>query len=238
MKTIHDIISEIVNREGKFVNNPKDKGKATKYGITIETLSAWRGKPCTVDDVKNLTIAEAKEIYLKRYSTYSGIENGLLLEQMIDAGVNHGVTRSKKLLQSAVKVVPDGIIGKQTKAAIDSNGPIQVCVRFLAVRARYYGDILIKDHTQWTFAAGWFNRYAEMVEQLARQVKPFQKDRLEVLSRLGRQYANKLDLNKNKHGKALWPQSGHWFKSLAAIVDKCAEDIEDEIIDRTSHTNS
>ena len=34
MQSIHEIASDIVAREGGFVNDPDDPGGATKYGVT------------------------------------------------------------------------------------------------------------------------------------------------------------------------------------------------------------
>ena len=56
----------IAKWEGGFVDHPKDPGGATNMGITHHTLSSWRGKPVTVHDVRNLTEAEAKEIFLRQ----------------------------------------------------------------------------------------------------------------------------------------------------------------------------
>jgi len=60
------IIAEIIQREGGFSDRTADRGGATNFGITIQTLAAWRKKPVTVDDVKKLTPAEATEIYRAR----------------------------------------------------------------------------------------------------------------------------------------------------------------------------
>ena len=58
MHDIEEMTAEIVRREDGFVNDPDDPGGATKYGVTIHTLCALRGR-ATVDDVKALTEAEA-----------------------------------------------------------------------------------------------------------------------------------------------------------------------------------
>jgi len=66
MHDIEEMTAEIVRREGGFVNDPDDPGGATKYGVTIHTLRALRGR-ATVDDVKALTEAEAVEIFKGQY---------------------------------------------------------------------------------------------------------------------------------------------------------------------------
>lgn len=170
MKSIDQLVHEIVNREGGFVNNSSDKGGATKYGITKTVLSAWRKKPVTVQDVKNLSIEEAGDIYKKKYITdpgYLPLGDAALIEQMIDAGVNHGVGMSVKLLQRALKVEEDGSIGPGTLAAYKKLPPAKVVVLFMAKRAKYYGAILANNPSQRTFGGGWFNRYGEMMEKYA-----------------------------------------------------------------------
>jgi lysozyme family protein len=62
MHDIEEMTAEIVRREGGFVNDPDDPGGATKYGVTIHTLRALRGR-ATVDDVKASDEAEAIAIF-------------------------------------------------------------------------------------------------------------------------------------------------------------------------------
>ena len=38
MHDINEIASEIVSREGGYVNDPDDPGGATNYGVTIHTM--------------------------------------------------------------------------------------------------------------------------------------------------------------------------------------------------------
>ena len=52
-----NIQSYVLASEGGYVNHPRDPGKATNMGITIATLSAWRGTKVTNEDVRNLTQA-------------------------------------------------------------------------------------------------------------------------------------------------------------------------------------
>jgi lysozyme family protein len=57
----------LLAHEGGFVNHPKDPGGATNMGITIGTLSAWRGNRVTVEAVRDLTKDEALRIYRRQY---------------------------------------------------------------------------------------------------------------------------------------------------------------------------
>ena len=50
--TTDSLITDIIEREGGFVDHPSDRGKATRFGITLATLSDYRKSSCTVEDVR------------------------------------------------------------------------------------------------------------------------------------------------------------------------------------------
>jgi|GEM_PF-4548155 len=52
MQTVLTLIDRLIDREGGFVDHPADRGGPTKYGITLRTLSKWRGYPCSREDVE------------------------------------------------------------------------------------------------------------------------------------------------------------------------------------------
>jgi lysozyme family protein len=168
--TDEDIITAIIEREGGFVNNVFDHGKATKFGITIGTLSKSRGYECTVADVKNLTMTEARAIYRERYINgpgFSAIANDALRALVVDCGVHHGVEGAVKLIQRACgmpKKEQDGVLGPKTHAALLKLSPHAAYIRLCAARARLFGWIITNDHTQAIFAHGWANRLAEFLD--------------------------------------------------------------------------
>ena len=57
----------ILASEGGFVDDPQDPGGATNLGITLTTLSGWRGRPTTVADVRALTQWDVAPIYQADY---------------------------------------------------------------------------------------------------------------------------------------------------------------------------
>jgi lysozyme family protein len=165
--TPNEIIDGILRREGGYVDQKDDKGGATKFGITHATLAEWRGKPVTVDDVKNLTETEARELYREEYIIrpgFMGIENEAVRALVIDCAVNHGTNRAVKLLQEAARVFTDGIFGPNTRNAVNRMTASVLYRRLCAARVRLYGRIIFRDRSQAAFAAGWCNRVAEFIE--------------------------------------------------------------------------
>lgn len=93
--------------EGGWADHPHDPGGATNKGITFDTFKRWRasrgqGTP-TKDDLRNLTDAEAEQIFYEWYYKASGADQlpwPLNLAQA-DTAVNAGVGRANEMLQKS-----------------------------------------------------------------------------------------------------------------------------------------
>ena len=138
-------------------------GHPTKWGITIEALSKYRGVSCTPQDVHNLTPAEAVEIYQQNYWTNTGAPAlpwpaDFLL---FDAEVNEGHAEAVKHLQNAALVTPDGVLGPNTIASIQQcvtahrDGFIESA---LSYRAKFYADLAASKPVDEQFLHGWLAR--------------------------------------------------------------------------------
>lgn len=174
MSYIDYVVKGIIQREGGYCNRAADRGGPTNWGITQETLSGWRGRPVSIQEVKDLSKEEAAKIYKELYirtPKYDQLGDDALVEQLIDAGVNHGTKRARILLQRALKVAEDGIIGPATVAAAKALKPHQVFCRFMAVRLVYYSDCVAAKENQVENAAGWANRMAIMIRTYCRAVQ-------------------------------------------------------------------
>lgn len=165
--SIDAIIDEIIKREGGFTDHPKDLGGPTKYGITLEILSFWRkGEVVTINDVKKLTVNEAKRIYYAIYVLRPGfhmIKDDDIRALVVDCAVHHGVLRAVKWLQEAAGVDADGIIGPKTISAVNQVHPGVLYCKILEKRAMFFGEIISGDHSQAAFAKGWMRRLAEFI---------------------------------------------------------------------------
>jgi len=159
-------VDGVIQREGGFVDHPSDRGGPTKYGITKATLERVRGRPVSVEEVRNLTRAEAEQIYKDIYIRRPGLnhieDQGLFL-LLFDSAVQHGSRTAVRFLQEVLGVPADGIIGPVTLHALHGRDLSMVYRAVLRERMLFYGRIISRNPSQAVFAAGWMSRLAEFV---------------------------------------------------------------------------
>jgi lysozyme family protein len=155
-ETFGRALSLVLKHEGGYVDHPRDPGGATNRGITLETLSRWRGRKVTKAEVKALTLEEAGAIYRANYwNVVKGDDLPAGLDYAVfDFAVNSGPQRAAKHLQALVGTAVDGVIGPKTLAAACARDPADL-VRKLT-RSRL--DFLTALPTWPTFGRGWRNR--------------------------------------------------------------------------------
>lgn len=158
------LIPFILKWEGGFVNDPDDLGGATNKGITIGTFSEYRkrkGLPApTVQELKNLSEKEWYEIFKTLYWDRwraDEIKNQSVANILVDwvwASGAHGIKRPQTILG----VVPDGIVGKKTIAALNSAHPDRVFEAIKADRAKFIDEICKARPKNEKYRKGWMNR--------------------------------------------------------------------------------
>jgi len=131
MHSVESIATEIVRREGGYVNDPDDPGGATNFGVTIHTMQRL-GVDLTGDgkvdiaDVKTLSREQAVAIYVRHYFEAPRIDllPAPLQASVFDMQVNAGgnavriLQRLMAVFGSALK--DDGVIGPQTAKAVEA----------------------------------------------------------------------------------------------------------------------
>ena len=157
MKTFDEIIEKVLEHEGGYVNDPKDLGGETKYGITK------RFYPDV--DIKNLTIEQAKDIYKSDYWDKNKVESlpQNLWHIYFDMCVNMGKRTAVKVLQRAAvnkgrDIEVDGGLGPMTIGALKG---VELD-RVRAFRVKYYVDLITARPEQEKFYLGWFRRATEV----------------------------------------------------------------------------
>jgi lysozyme family protein len=111
MKSLYSaFIERLIKRyEGGYVNDPHDPGGPTNFGVTLKVLQAYRKRPVSADDVRNMSIATAKEIYAENYAKplgFDALPAGVDCT-VLDYGVNSGIGRSARVLRRVLSL-PDG----------------------------------------------------------------------------------------------------------------------------------
>jgi len=147
-------IERVLTHEGGYVNDPRDNGGETNWGITIAVARAngYQGSMRTMSRV------QAKAIYRKQY--WDAVKADqlpfIIAYQLFDAAVNHGVRRAVMLMQQCVGTTQDGVIGGKTIQAINTRNPQQLALLFNAVRLEFYAGLGDFAH----FGKGWTRRVA------------------------------------------------------------------------------
>lgn len=146
----------VLVHEGGYVDHPLDPGGATNRGITIGTLRQWRGRPVTRADVKALSLEETADIYRAGYwmplrcdELPPGLDYALF-----DYGVNSGIGRAARALQSVLGVKADGVIGGMTMQAVARHDPADLVNALCNQRMSF----LQRLRTWGTFGRGWTSR--------------------------------------------------------------------------------
>ena len=151
-----------VGHEGGLALHRQDRGnwtsgkvgvgelKGTKYGISAMAYPK--------EDIKNLTIERAKQLYKRDYwdkCRCDELPNAIRFH-VFDVAVNSGIVRAIQTLQQAAGTKDDGIIGPATLAAVRSKEPCDLLLMFYSFRIAFYTSI----GTFGTFGKGWMNRVA------------------------------------------------------------------------------
>lgn len=153
-----DAVNVVLKDEGGYVNDPKDNGGETNYGISK------RSYPNV--DIKNLTRDGAIAIYYKDFwmtGPYGSLADPALACKVFNTSVNAGQSRAIKLLQQAANaqganLTVDGLAGPKTIAAINAMYGPAVLASYRQVQEAFYMAIIARDPTQAKFKNGWITR--------------------------------------------------------------------------------
>lgn len=136
MTNFQNAIKFTLRWEGGYVNNPADPGGETNYGI------AKHSHPD--EDIKNLTLARAMEIYKEDYWDTYQLEDvdSPLCVVLFDMFVNHR---------------PDAVQRLRIESGDD-------WMKLIQKRKDFYGQLVAKNPRMQQFLKGWLNRANDLTK--------------------------------------------------------------------------
>ncbi len=148
--TFDQCFAKLIDHEGGYVNNPRDPGGETKYGISKRAYPAL--------DIADLTLDDAKGIYKRDYWERAQCDrlHPDLAFQVFDGAVNSGIGNSIRWLQEAAGVAVDGVVGPLTVRKVGDMDASVVVARYNGVRLKFMASLSTWD----TFGRGWAKRIA------------------------------------------------------------------------------
>lgn len=156
-----EAVALVLKHEGGYVNDPRDPGGETNFGISKKAYPH--------EDIAALTVERATALYHRDYwQAMRGDELpfGLALA-VFDMAVNAGTGAAIRLLQRALRVTEDGKLGPVTLRAAQGSG-LAAVVRYTRVRITYYATLRGWPH----FGASWTQRSLETLVLAVRGVRP------------------------------------------------------------------
>lgn len=165
-------IYEIVMRyEGGYVNHPNDPGGETYKGISRRNHPNWEGW-MFLDTKRSVPDDLVQSFYYYKFWLPLRCDDmpSPVGEYLFDFAINAGITQAAILIQSAVGVATDSIIGKITLDAIRRSDIKMLMYKLLERRIDFYVTITIRNRKQFdVFFLGWIRRTIEVFRALVNQ---------------------------------------------------------------------
>lgn len=155
----------ILKHEGGYVDDPRDSGGETKFGISARAYPDL--------DIAKLSESDAKVIYKEDYWDKLNCDDLPYPIALVtfDAAVNSGRMRATKWLQHSVSATPlDGILGPMTAEAARlayAENPVGTVGRCIHQRQQFIRSI----RTYPTFRKGWERRITETLEEARKWIE-------------------------------------------------------------------
>ncbi|MBO9624180.1 MAG: hypothetical protein J7500_15840 [Sphingomonas sp.] len=173
-KTINAIIEDVLTAEGGYVNDARDAGGETNFGITLATARA-DGYAGTM---RELPRERAFEIYRRKYVVAPGFDkivpiSARIAAELVDTGVNMGPKVAAQFLQRAlnalnnqardyIDLAVDGVAGANTRLALNSflnrrgaDGEVVLLAALNGLQAERYISLAEARQSNEAFVFGW-----------------------------------------------------------------------------------
>lgn len=156
-----------MQREGGFVLHTVkgDRGGQTYAGIARNFHPKWPGWS-VIDRGQIPPTGLVRQFYYELFwLPVAGDQlRPDIAAAIFDMAVNAGVPVACKLAQVVAGVVPDGVIGPKSIAALNAIAPDVWPARYAIARMTRYAEICNRNRSQSKFLLGWTNRVLESIK--------------------------------------------------------------------------
>jgi lysozyme family protein len=171
--TFHKALEYTFKNEGGFSNIKEDKGGATNFGITRETLSKWRKYEVSPSQVEHMKRDEAEAIYKAWYwdaINLSKIENEHVAIALFDRAVLNGLAGVSRhvrvVLGRGERDGGDASNFNKEIEEINQTNPVAFVMRLADRCEAKHRAHVAADPDQQRFLPGWLNRVNRMRKEL------------------------------------------------------------------------
>ena len=178
----YEFVDKVIKIEGGYVNDPKDSGGETIWGITVAVARAFGYQ----GPMQHMTQKQAEEIYKARFwdsmrlDDIAAVSPQIALE-LFDSGVNVGTDRAARWFQTCLNafnqegswyrdLTVDGRIGPMTLAAFrdymarrrSQRGELVMLRALNALQGHFYIDLSQRRQKDERFVYGWILNRVEI----------------------------------------------------------------------------
>ena len=169
MADVDRLMPFILKWEGKFVDDPSDKGGETNMGVTLKT---WRSVgydkdgdgDIDVDDLKLLTPEEVRDRVMKPHYWDRWKADNIVSQRIADMVVDWTWCSGKwgiVIPQRILCVPDDGIVGPLTLSAINHMDEPRLYSQLWQARKDFLQKVAEEDENM-KFLRGWMNRLNDL----------------------------------------------------------------------------
>jgi LysM repeat protein len=166
------LIDSVFKAEGGYSTDKDDQGNyyngkfvGTNHGISAPALAKELGREPTVADMKALTKTKAKQIAGEQYFDRFAIDK---LPEEVQEIVLHatymGETRGVRAMQNLLGLTPDGVMGRNTRIAMENANFTKEEYKDEYLRELQFGTVGYSNPSAtWNkHGKGWTNRYTKL----------------------------------------------------------------------------
>lgn len=157
----------LLENEGfKYVDDLKDSGGPTMFGITLKSYEAYMCAPVSEDDFRNITLAMAKTFYFKVFWSpmwCDKMRNPGTAVCIFDSGVLYGLNTAIKMAQKSVSILGatikfDGLMGDTTLGFLNIVSQSDLLASYRGFVIDRINSVIAEDPKNERFRLGWMRR--------------------------------------------------------------------------------